>query len=77
MKLLSFLSLTAALAFIACDSKQNEAREKGLENHADRLEDQVKTTKKIAADDADAIKKDADAKADALKKEADRTREQK
>lgn len=77
MKLLSLLSLTAALAFTACDSKQEQAREKGLENRADRLEDQAKATKKDADADADAIKKDADLKADALKKEADRTREQK
>ena len=77
MKLLSLLSLTPVHAFTACDSKQEQARDKALENHADRLEDQAKATKKAADADADAIKKDADVKADALKKEAERTREQK
>jgi hypothetical protein len=76
MKLLTLL-LPAALAFTACDSKQEQAREKGLENRADSLEEQAKATKKAADNEADATKKAADAQAEALKKEADRTREQK
>lgn len=77
MKIPSILILTAALSFSGCDSKQEEAREKSLENRADRLEDQAKATKKAGEADADSAKRSADAEADALKKEADRTREQK
>lgn len=75
MKLPSFLILSVTLSLSACDSKQEEAREKGLENRADSLEDQAKITKKAAEADADAAKRAADAQADALKKEAERTRE--
>ena len=77
MKLLPLLTLTAALSLTACDSKQEEAREKSLENRADNLEDQAKATKKGADANADATKRAADAQADALKKEAERTREAK
>lgn len=89
MKLIPILTtLTAAFALTACDSKQEQAREKALENRADGLEDAAKATKKnvdVQADaakknvdvQADAAKKAADAQADALKKEADRVREQK
>ena len=77
MKLLPLLTLTAALSLTACDSKQEEAREKALENRADSLEDQAKATKKSADANADATKRAADAQADALKKEAERTREAK
>lgn len=77
MKLIPILTLTATFAFSACDSKQEQAREKTLENRADNLEDAAKATKKNADDQADVTKKSADAQADALKKEADRVREQK
>lgn len=77
MKLLSLLTLPAALAFCACDSKQEQAREKTLENRADTLEDQAKAAKKAGDAQADAAKHAADAKAEALKKEAERTRDQK
>jgi len=77
MKHQSILTLTAALALCACDSKQEQAREKALENRADNLEDQAKMTQKTVEADADAAKRAADAQAEALKKEADRVREQK
>lgn len=77
MKLTPILTLSAAFALAACDSKQEQAREKVLENQADGLEDAAKATKKNADAQADAAKKTADAQADALKKEADRVREQK
>ncbi len=77
MKLLSLPAITISLAFTACDSKQEQAREQALENRADRLEDQARATKDAAESNADAEKKAAAAQAEALKKEADRTREQK
>ncbi len=77
MKFIPILTLTAAFALTACDSKQEQAREKTLENQADNLEDAAKATKKNVDAQADAAKKAADAQADALKKEADRVREQK
>lgn len=77
MKLTPILILTAAFAFAACDSKQEQAREKALENRADNLEDAAKATKQNANGQAEMTKKSADAQADALKKEADRVREQK
>ena len=52
-------AITCALALCACDSKQEEARKKALENRADALEDQAKATKKAADADADATKKSA------------------
>lgn len=84
----SLLALTATFALCACDSKQEQAREKSLENRADSLDEQAKIAKKAADDKADAVKRDADlraealkkdaeAKADALKKEAEITREKK
>lgn len=73
----SILTLAAALSLAACDSKQEQTREKALENRADSLEDAAKATKKNADAQVDATKKAADAQADALKKEADRVREQK
>lgn len=77
MKLPSIITITAALMLAACDSKQEQAREKALESRADSLEEQAKAAKKIADADADATKRAADARAEALKKEAERTREQK
>jgi hypothetical protein len=77
MKLIPIFTLTAAFALAACDSKQEQAREKTLEHRADGLEDAAKATKKNADNQADAAKKAADAQAEALKKEADRVREQK
>lgn len=77
MKLTRILTLTAALVFAACDSKQEQAREKALENRADSLEDAARATEKNVDAQADAAKKAADAQADALKREADRVREQK
>lgn len=77
MKLIPILSLTALFALSACDSKQEQAREKVLENRADNIEDAAKQTEKAADHSADAAKKAADAQADAMKKEADRVREQK
>ncbi len=77
MKLIPILTLTAAFTLAACDSKQEQAREKTLENQADSLEDAAKATKKNVEAQTDAAKKSADAQADALKKEADRVREQK
>jgi hypothetical protein len=77
MKLLPTLTLLAAFTFAACDSKQEQAREKALERRADNLEDAAKATEKNVDAQADAAKKAADAQADALKKEADRVREQK
>lgn len=88
MKLLPLFTLTAALACTGCDSKQEQAREKAVEQRADHMEDQAKAIKDSADksaeaqkrtvdDQTDAQKKSADAQADALKKEADRTREQK
>lgn len=77
MKLTPILTLTAAFALAACDSKQEQAREKALENRADSLEDAAKATKKNVDAQTDAAKKAADAQADALQKEADRVREQK
>ncbi len=77
MKIIPILTLTAALSLAACDSKQEQAREKALENRADNLEGAAKATEKNVDAQADVAKKAADAQADALKKEADRVREQK
>ncbi len=46
MKHIPSLLLITALAFTACDSKEERARKAALENHADSLEDQAKATKK-------------------------------
>lgn len=76
MKTLPLLAV-AALAFTACDSKQEEARKASLENHADKLDEAAKATKKAAAGDADVAKKEGEAAAEALKNQAEKVREQK
>lgn len=76
MKILTLVSLTA-LAFTACDSKQEEARKAGLENQADKLEERAKATEKAAAGDAKVVKKEGEAQAEALKDAAAKTRDQK
>lgn len=91
MNYIPSLVIITALAFTACDSKEERARKAALENKADSLEDQAKATKKQADRAADATedtKKQIDRKADAikiegqkeanaLKEEAKETREQK
>ena len=76
MKIITIVSL-AALAFTACDSKQEEARKAEIDAHAEKLDDAAKTTKKDGEIDADVAKKEAAAKAEALKAEADKVRDQK
>lgn len=85
----SFAALTTML--VSCDSKQEQARERSLENKADSLEEQAKAVKKEGEQNADAIeeakkindlnaeatRKEAEAKAEALKREAEAAREQK
>lgn len=85
----SVAALTTML--VSCDSKQEQARERSLENKADALEEQAKAVKKEGEQHADAIedakkindlnaeatRKEAEAKAEALKREAEATREQK
>jgi hypothetical protein len=81
-----------ALSIAGCDSSQEKAREKTLENQADAKEEQAKKEKKAAENAADAteiagkkqadaeaerIRKEADARAKALKDQADALREQK
>ena len=68
-----------ALAFAACDSKEENQRENALENKADRLENQADATRKAGERKADAIE-DTKVGNDKLKlntpqdKEADATR---
>jgi len=76
MKTLILISL-GALAFAACDSKQEQARKAELEARADKLEEAAKATEKNAKSDANVVKKEGEAKAEALKDEAARTREAK
>jgi hypothetical protein len=91
MKNIPSLFLVTALAFFACDSKEERDRKAILENRADSLDDQAKTTKKnaeraaSATEDskkeldrkAEAIRIEGERKADQLKEAAKETREQK
>lgn len=75
MKNIPSLLLFTALAFTACDSKDEQARKASLENRADSLEDQAKATKKNAERAADATedsKKQLDRKAEAIRIEGKR-----
>ena len=76
MKSLILISLIA-LAFTACDSKQEQARKAELEARADKLDEAAKATEKNAKSDANVVKKEGEANAEALKDEAKRTREAK
>jgi hypothetical protein len=76
MKLITLIPL-AALAFAACDSKQDEARKAELDAKATKLDEAAKAEKKDANADAKVIKKEGEAKAEALKDEANRVRDQK
>jgi sialic acid synthase SpsE len=76
MKILTLVSLTA-LTLAACDSKQEQLRKAELENHADKLDEAAKATKKAAEGDAAVVKKQGEAQAEALKNAADKTRDQK
>src|SRR3954469_20922275 len=71
------LLLAAAIALVACKSKEEKAREQALEKRADALENQADRVKDAAKDQAKVDKAAGDAQAEALKKEAERTREQK
>lgn len=65
--LTTLFSLTATLVFFtACDSREEQNREKSLEKQADSLEKQAKETRK-----------DAEKKADSLENAADSAREKK
>ncbi len=64
MKQISFLTLMTALSLTACDSKEEQAREKALENRADSLENQAKATEKVGEAKADAEKRAAEAQAE-------------
>lgn len=77
MKTPTILAFSAMLFLSACDSKQEQAREKALESHADSLESQAKATKEAADAQTKATKDAADAQAKTLEKAADQTREQK
>jgi hypothetical protein len=61
-----FSAATALLLLPACDSKEEQRREKALERQADSLEDQAKAERKAA-----------DKKADELEDAAKATREKK
>ena len=76
MKSMILISLVA-LAFTACDSKQEQARKAELEARADKLDEAAKATEKNAKSDATVVKKEGEANAEALKNEAERTREKK
>lgn len=76
MKTITLIALTA-LTLTACDSKKEELRKAELENHADKLEEAAKATKKAAVGDAEVVKKKGEAEAEALKNAAEKTREQK
>lgn len=76
MKTITLIALTA-LTLTACDSKKEELRKAELENHADKLEQAAKATKKAAEGDAEVVKKKGEAEAEALKNAAEKTREQK
>ena len=77
MKTPTILAILAVSFLAACDSKQEQAREKALESRADSLESQAKATKEAADAQAKATKDAAAAQAKALEKAADQTREQK
>jgi hypothetical protein len=77
MKTPAILALAGMFSLSACDSKQEQAREKALESKADSLEAQAKATKQAADAQAKATKDAADAQAKALNNAADQTREQK
>ncbi len=75
MKMISLLTVAAAIAFAGCDSKEEQARKANLENRADSLEDQAKATKKSAERAADATedsKKNLDRSAEAIRIEGER-----
>ena len=76
MKAITLLALSA-FALTACDSKQEQLRKAELENHADKLEEAAKATKKAADGNATVVKKEGEAKAEALQNAADKTRDQK
>jgi flagellar biosynthesis component FlhA len=73
---LPFLAIATALTFAACDSKQEQQREKALENAADRIEDKADATKKAAEQKADAIEEQKKADAKAADKTADAVRKE-
>ena len=54
MKYLYILPVIA-LAFAACDSREENARENAMENRADALEEQAKATRNAGEKRADAI----------------------
>ena len=74
MKTLStiLLAVSFSLACVSCESREEEAREKALENRADRLEDQAKATEKAGDNAAKNVEKAAENQSDALKNEADK-----
>lgn len=74
---ITLIALASMFALAACDSKEEQAREKALESRADSLEAQAKATKEAGDAQAKATKDAADAQAKALEKAADQTREQK
>lgn len=85
MKTKSIVSLigasSIAFAFTACDSKQEQAREEGLEKKAENLEanaDQLRKDGEKVADmkeeHADTIRKSSEKAADATENNADATR---
>jgi len=76
MKSFILISLVA-LAFTACDSKQEQARKAALEARADKLDEAAKATEKNAKSDANVVKKEGEANAETLKNEAERTRDKK
>ncbi len=91
MKYIPSLLLIATIALTGCDSKEEQARKKALENRADSLEDQAKATKNAADREAkntedskaqvdrkaEAIRIEGKREADSLKDAAKQTRDQK
>jgi hypothetical protein len=70
-----FTAASALLLFTACDSKEEQRREKALERKADTLEDQAKTTREKGEKKADAIESaDPGLNSSATQKDAKATR---
>ncbi len=70
---LPILTVTLALGLAACDSKQENMREKAVEQRADNLETQADITKNQAERKADEIEKQGKENATLDKKGADQT----
>jgi hypothetical protein len=71
------LLLVTALAFTACDSKEEKLRKEALENKAKALEDDAAKAKTDGKRNAEADKIEGERKAAELKAEAERTRDKK